>query len=324
MSIGDITEQIRIICEGLVRKHLPHEADLFDVVWDAVWQSYGCASIEAMRSDLAWRRYDQPIAALGAIGDQQSQVLDTLYVIGGLVEATVQLLRDTPYDELQFEDVVRAVSAGASRTNAPQHVCRILERFGTVLLANQLAIAVPEEASTTNASAAQASFSVDWYDSLATDHEDPEIAHGVFDLDEVKERFDANRERYVLYVDETRPFVDVRTLTRKRRPAKKPHRIYWPTLEARHRLFLGMVLNAFRTRQRIRYQTVAREVLGDRFATAVDRDGISRVKSDLDRLLQGVLKNIVKAQKNLEYFEIRGQIPYCWIRPSGGVSILTR
>ncbi len=317
------THQVREVCQALVRDHLEHERTFFDETWRAFWQMVGHTSLEDLSDSLAWEpTADRPVVQLGAIGDQQSQVLDTLYVIGGLVEATVQLLRDTPYDELQFEDVVRAVSAGTSRTNAPQHVCRILERFGTGLLANQLAIAVPESEESVVASPAL--HSVDWCDSLFTEHEDPEIGHGVFDLDEVKERFEANEERYVLYVDETKPFVAVRTLTQKRRPVKKPRRIYWPTVQPRHRLFLGMVLSAFGTRQRIRYQTVAREILGDRFATAVDRAGISHVKSDLDHLLQGVLKDTVKAESGLGYYEIRGQIPYCWIRPSGGASILAR
>lgn len=249
-------------------------------------------------------------------------MLDTLYVIGGLVEATVQLLRDRPYDELQFDDVVRAVSAGTSRTNAPQHICRILERFGTGLLAEQLAIAVPE--SEENVVASPTLRSVDWCDSLVTEHEDPEIGHGVFDPVEVKERFEANQERFVLYIDETKPFVAVRTMTKKRRPVKHHLRVYWSTLEPRHRLLFGLILGAFRARTPIRYQIIAREVLGEEFVEEIDASTISRVKSELDSLLKRVLKDVVKAEKNLSYYEIRGQIPYCWIRPCGGPSMLTR
>lgn len=75
----DTTHQLREICQALVRDHLEHERTLFDDTWRAFWQTVGHTSLEDLSDSLEWEpTADRPVVQLGAIGDQQSQVLDTL------------------------------------------------------------------------------------------------------------------------------------------------------------------------------------------------------------------------------------------------------
>lgn len=149
------------------------------------------------------------------------------------------------------------------------------------------------------------------YDAIAC----PKIHSGYYDPVEVEKQFRGQRDRYDLLVDECVRAYHVRG---------KDAAVEWSVLRPRHRRVLGMILEAFRTRDPVsqKAMTEYRRTPGQSFDPGSDGDVARVIMTDLRRKLNGVLTDAVKADKGFRRVNVRGQIPYCWIRSSNRSSLL--
>lgn len=106
---------------------------------------------------------------------------------------------------------------------------------------------------------------------------------------------------------------------------KVQEHVLWSELARRHKVLFGLILQAFRTRQPIRYSHIASQTFKkDGVLVEPDPGNIRRTKSELNGRLHGLLDIVVMADRSMDQYVINGQIPYCWIRPGDKSSRLRR
>lgn len=88
---------------------------------------------------------------------------------------------------------------------------------------------------------------------------------------------------------------------------------------------LSILLEGFRgSTLAIYYSDIAKRLWGEEsdFIDVTVRNRISEVKGALDDYLEGMVTEILKAVKGMDYYRIEKQIPYYWIRCEDGSSRL--
>ncbi len=303
---NNINETTRDLCRGLIERHIPDETKMFKPIWDAFWQMLPSHRIESLRELPAWDDGDQCVRALSALGDTSQQAMDALYVIGSVVGAVVTLLNQDPSTLIETADVDGALRHHAGQLGAPEHVRRILETFGTPLLADQLAAA-------------------DWHGS-----ESPNVpATGLLKIEcseltwnrrsctatvtktqtseEVDELFRQRETEFDLFVDE--PESTVCVLGTK---------LELSALQPRERRFLFLVLQALRRIGVVTHFQIKRDALQD---TEASPESIRNAKSALNKKLSGLLSDVMTAQKYESSYAVT-RLPYCWVRFDGTPSKL--
>ena len=318
--MSQLTERVQSVCRTLVGDHLPYEADLLDPVWDAFWQSVDCSAIEELPESLEWRLDSEPIRNLGATGDGSGREIDTLYVVGVIVQAVAKLLGRT--GELTTSDIEQVLSAEATRAEAPAHLRGIFERHAVGLLAEHLT-AVDWQSKQAEAPADGGRVWAEWCDQPAQSLDEAKIECDQFDAAAVKKKFEDRMHMFVLYIDEAKSGILLPNSMKKR---QKPDLVRWSKFDARHLSLLGLILESARDRQPVlRYDVIARRVLSANSPLVESlKTAIRRTKSQLDELLDGVFKDVVVASRGMDQYQIERLMPYCWLRGGDGSSRLIR
>ncbi len=316
----NLTDRIKEVCIALVSEHARQESHLFEHVWGAVWRSLQCQRMEDLATGAAWHPSSRPITELGAIDRGSGQALDTLFIVGAIIDATASILRNSDRADLTTAGIDEAISTGAERVGAPLHVRRLLGRYATGLLAEQLGATDWQDATKPPEPVQQFRLRVDWCEE-ARATEEAETHSELFESVDVEKRFEANKKKYTLYVDERSLAVYVHT---GRRSLRREHPVPWSVLQTRHRILLGLILQAFRGSRMIRYEVISRDGAFFESLNAVNPwVSVQRTKSQLDKMLQGILKKTVRSVGGSNCYEIREQISYCWTRPNGEPSRLS-
>lgn len=311
-----LTEDVKAICETLVAVHIPREMDVFDAVWTAFWHALGVNTIEKLPVPIIWRTEDNAITDLGAIGDQESQTLDSLYVIGALSTAAADCIHINLDDKLTTRDVLDAIRNRAQEVGAPKHVRELLEKHAVDLLADQLSATDWEEPAGQRESFHENDTWVEWFNPSDIPSGPSEIPTTVqrkyCPICELTNRFPP--EKFTLWVNELIPSIWVHPPRRIRR---RPKEVIWSDLGPRHEILLGLVLRAFERKSNqkgsvLTYETVAKLALG--YDGEFDNRVVTDVKGELDRCLSKVLGEAIKNDRKKRLYSIDAVIPYCWIR----------
>ena len=136
-SHSDLTSWLRSSCHSVVQKHLPREEPFFDYVWEAFWKAHGCSRVEDLGTQEFRHRGDQPIIELGALGEEETQVLDMLHLPEAWAGASIDLFRRSSQSEILTADIVDVINKRASQADTPGHVRRLRNEYVTGLLAEQ-------------------------------------------------------------------------------------------------------------------------------------------------------------------------------------------
>lgn len=303
--MSSFTERLRVLSERIVREHFADETPLFEHVWNALLSRLGGERIEDIENPPSWTG-SGPVQPLGAIGDAGGQALDSMFVIGSLIGAAITLLRDGQNSLINTAQVRTALQKEAARMEAPARVRKVLESYGTGLLAEHFAaldwLGGPEN----RAQRKPSGYCVEWCD-RAVAPEPLTLSHEVLDRDEVRERFQRQSDQYTLYVDETTAALHVSGGVNR-----------WGALCARHRRFLYLVLIAFQRSGIIEHGQIAKTALQNNFIRDV---AIRRVKSETNTFLGEALNGFVTANRGMGHYEVT-LVPYCWIRFNGAESRL--
>ncbi len=305
----DLTESIRSICQGIVHEHIAADKPFFDVVWHVVCREFPNGRIEELGHALEVRAEARG-AVLAALGDGSGQALDSLYVIGAVVNAVLILSKQGKNALLETAHVDTALRNEAARMNAPAHVRRILELHGTALLAEHFSAVDWQSVPTKDSSAVPSRLWIEWCDSSEEESASPQF--GAFARDEMLERFDFKKEQFELFLDET----SFRILVRP--DGGCPGMNLWTKLAARQLRFLYLVLRACRHSRVLPYHEVKKLALRDELASD---NTVSRTKSELNKKLGDILDRMVISRPGMNRYEIE-LIAYCWIRYENAESAL--
>jgi len=304
-------ERMRDACR-IVAANLEHEIDVFDVVWETFWQRIGHANLEDVEVR-EWKMLETSLAHLGALGGEETQALDTLYVIASMVQAAASLLKTD--SEITTVDVATELSAAASRTGAPPHIHKMLERHGVGLLAEHLK-AVDWEEQPNREQDVRGQLWVEWCEKCPGIGQLPDLKSGFFPVESARETFVENEANYSLLVDERATHIVVRPLTTRNVPAKKRRRRRFDDLDARHKVLLGLILQSFQRDGIIKHQRIAEHALKRTSLTTGGKGSIRTMKSQLNSYLYRILDGTLVTEKASEQYRVERQIPYCWIRCS--------
>ncbi len=153
---------------------------------------------------------------------------------------------------------------------------------------------------------------VDWFDRNASEHDEVKPATDLFMRKDAHKQFEAQQNKYQLYVDEAREFIYA---------GAKPVR--WHELNQQQRSLFLLFLEHFQSREPLSYKTVAEKAL-DYHGAKLKRgtDPLRQLKLELDLALGRVLSPYVKASRT--QYAFHGQCTYCWIRSAFGPSRLDR
>lgn len=309
-----LIEGIRHGSLALVERFLPYERSIFDVVWKTYWDTTlpeGQLADEQLSTD----KHNPVVRRLGAFGDASVQATDTLYLIATLARASLELLALREEGEMEIDDVARIIRAEALRIGAPERIRALVGREGVQLIAGQLGVA-PEApiAGRDIQSTATESLYLEWREAPESESELPDNGIKVFTPAEVEAKFEVRKQEFQLWIDERRVPVGILIHVQVGRSIR-PKVIPWSNLQARHRLLLGMVLDALRNGDAISYIRIARRILGhEGKITEPIRVAIRRAKSELNKEMEGFLNPVLVANRRQDQYEVRDCISYCWIR----------
>ena len=307
------------ICRALVEKYLPHEADFFDVTWDAV-QELGIDKIALGGSDEA-------ITELGGIGTQEGQQLDSAGLVA-LFSVVAYHLQESE-EEKTIELIGKTIEKAAGTLKVP--------RFVENIFLNQPGIF------------ADAYGAVDWEkDKIvkpahAGDYwvVSCERYNSYFDKDDIdKEWYSKKKTRtefidrcseYVLFVNEERKEIFVRKPLRLRKEGEVPQdswysdipeRVTW-NLPPRESTLLYLVLEAFASgTEELTWERMCSVVMG-LSVTKQRKDGISKVRGELNKKLLGFFDEVIGKSRGVGY-RIECQLWFCWIRRNSRKSALLK
>lgn len=306
-------ESVRDACRG-VASRLEHEVEVFDAVWETFWRTIGHSNLEDLVEAREWKIVETSITQLGALGAQETQVLDTLYVIASMVQAAASLVKSG--NEIATVDVATELAAAASRTGAPPHIHKMLERHGIGLLAEHLQAVDWKEESDAEQHTSGFRLWLEWCEKCPASGQLADLKSGFFPIDSARETFEADEARYSLFVDERATQIVVRPLTTRDVPSKKRRRTSFDRLDARHRVLLGLILQSFQRGGVIKYQRIAEHAFQQKRVNERIANRIRRTKSELNTYLYQILDGMLVADKGSRQYRVERQIPYCWIRCS--------
>ncbi len=129
----DKTEILKEFCLRITQEHFADEAFVFPHVWDTFWTLYDCKRVEDLDSGLFQPFEERPITELGAIGHQETQILDVLYAIAGVCGASARLIERSEAGEITEEDVLKSISVIGKRMNIPGYVHHRISEFAALL-----------------------------------------------------------------------------------------------------------------------------------------------------------------------------------------------
>lgn len=312
---SSLTDSLRGTCRFLVHGHIPDEERLFEQVWLAFWRSLHCHAIEELeRCPLMIRRAGF-VVELGAVGPPGTEILDSLYLIGTIVQATLSIAKAQTGRAPLVTDVATALREAAASLGAPERVRSILEQHGLPLLAAELARADWAMIEGQPAAALPYMLCVQWCDTTDEVFDYRRVQFAEVAPADAARRFVQRRERFLLFVDERDKLIFVHA-SHERAP------IGFAELDARHLFLLGLILRAFGHGQGLTYVGGSNDMDGDLAAIADDWRNVRRTKQALDDTLGGILKDVVVVKKHAEQLHIEKQLSHCWIRVKGTQSTL--
>ena len=312
--MSELTDKLQVACRGFVREQLPHEAPLFDHIWTAFWSAMGCPGIEELEEAAALSEEVSPVSVLGAVNTGR-QELDTLFVLGTIVNALVSIQSARPKGEVTSDIIADTLKQEFLRINTPDHLQPILFEHGVGLLAGLLGVERPDNSGRNVVLPGQ--LWVEYCDKLGRPHENPNVSTGWLTEEEVDSKFRGKRNKFQLFVDEFAPAIYL---------AKGNKAVSWMKLSARHKVLLGTILEALPKRYPITIEAIFDKKVSKDHALTFNAvtDG-SRTRTDLSELnsfLNGVFKDVIKAERRMNQYGFVGRITYCWIRPSNHSSRL--
>lgn len=189
--MSSLTESIRSLCQELVRAHVPYEADCFNEIWSALWQSLGCQSIEELSGSPKWSLEAEPIRVLGAIGGSSGGDIDSLFIIGPIVGVMTALQGGRLVGDITIETIGDTLKNEIVRMNVPDHVRRILFGHGMGMLAELFG--VDPDSGKADLSMTTGLLWVEWCNHRAEPFQAPELEADHFDPIEVGKRFRQKR-----------------------------------------------------------------------------------------------------------------------------------
>ncbi len=309
-----LTENLQVACRKFVQEQLPHEAPLFDHVWTAFWGAIGCRGIEELEEASHVSGEISPISVLGAVNTGR-QELDTLFVLGSFVNTMVNILKTCPKGEVTIDIIKNTLEQEFLHIKTPDHLWPVISEHGVGLLAGLLDVERPTGQIVDVIPVGQ--LWVEHCDRLGRPHENPSVLTAWYEEEDVDSSFRGNRKKYELFVDEFASAIYL---------SKRDKSVPWEKLQARHKRLLGIILEALPKRHPITIEAIFdRKVLKDHAVTFSSAAGGSRIRSDLSELnsvLYGLFKNVIKAERGMNQYAFAGNITYCWIRKSNQFSRL--
>lgn len=170
------------------------------------------------------------------------------------------------------------------------------------------------------------SWYVDWCERWASPGEKADVKTDRVNSVQARKRFRDNKEAFVLFVDEAEEVIVVNpNRGRGKSPRNSGTDVEWDELDARHQAMLLLVLEAFLDRLPIGHDRILERAMNpNSHARSLPESAVRTAKSELNKRLKGILSDVLVAKKGMRRYEIRGQIPYCWIRPCDRRSRLSR
>ncbi len=324
------TSAVRTICLRIVKVHLKYEESLFDAMWEAFWTTVGCTELYELPARFRGLKGTSAITKIGAVAPAE-MAFDSLYVIAAMSQAgALLMMRESPPS---VDDVRATIETVCSRITVPAHIISILQKHGAALLAAQLEASalggvatesvvrepafvrhdawekvVPSEGTAQTKKDDRQKVVVECCD-LRADYYKPEESARSVVVSGYK------RQDYVLYVDE----ADEHGIYVRQRL------VAWAKLKRSHLYCLGEILVAHRHKSVLSYNSVGvtccdiiNEQRGDL------ESGGKRVYQELNRILRGVFKNHIRAERKAGYYVIDRRVKYCWIREKNEKSRLLR
>ncbi len=303
-----LTENLQVACRKFVQEQLPHEALLFDHIWTAFWKAIDCRGIEELEEGPFLSKEVSPICVLGAVNTGR-QELDTLFVLGSFVNTLVNIQRTCPKGKVTMDIIADTLKQEFLHINTPDHLRSVLFEHGVGLLAGLLGVEKPT--SQTMAAVPGVKRWVEHCDRLGRSHENPSVSADWFEEEEVDSRFRGKHDKYELFVDEFASAIYL---------PKRNKSLPWEELQARHKKLLGIILEALPNRHPITLEAIYYRMLSKdhavTFNSTLDGGRIRITLSELNSLLDGLFKNVIRAERGMKQYGFVGNITYCWIRPS--------
>lgn len=301
------------LAASFIGERYPDEREFFPSVWQQFLRWLAASSRSEATPDGA------PVGGLPFAAQGQDTLVSPFVLL--IVDAVFRELHSRGFTP-DFAAVRRAINDAAQSLGAPTRLARELAndlgpRLCDIFSSSDVS-AASSAGATQRSEAPHGSLWVEWCDDLVGEHGSPSAHRRRVAPDQVEADFVRHSDRYVLWVDERASAVLYRSLANNDRPGQTPVPVPWSALDPRHRFALGLFLEAFYHRRQVRYA----DLMDD--ADVRERKPALRAKSELDGLLGGTLKRVVKSVPNQDAYEIRGQIPYCWIRQDRATSKLLR
>lgn len=310
MPAGGAESRLRTVTHDVASAFIAEQRPSEALMFPAIWEQF---LLDLSRQQETPHRETLHDAGL-AFDDEHQSFLATPFVI-----LTVwAVLRELDARDLRPAQTAinAAIRSSAKALGTPKILIEELVQVAGAKLAEtlgQLDVPAPKSGGHPWAEQLPNEYVVEWLAMGEGDGSEPvKPERGSFSESQVDQRFRRTRRDYVLYVDESVPQMF----------SSQQNRELWHEMRAQHRAFLHEFLKALR-RGFVSYDDLYESVFAES-ASEVDylASARSRIKSELDAILGGVLKEHLRAAKGQYRYEIRGRLPYCWIRRADSVSLL--
>lgn len=229
----------------------------------------------------------------------------------------LQLIKET--GDVTHESIVRIVSDVLARSTIPRDKLDMFANHLTHLISCIFDVDLPRKRDAAISLDAFACIYVEW---RFKDHDVTSCAS--LREEELEEKILSRIHDFEFFLDERSPSIWLRNPTRKGKSTALHARVPLDALQRRHKIFLGLILNALKSRNVIAYSTIAHKTYGETVEMGfLTDDNIRRTLSNLNTRLNRVFKNVVKADRGMSrYLVTSAPFSYCWIRQEKDRSLL--
>lgn len=117
-----LTATTREICRDFATLHLPDEAEMTDIVWDAFMATLGIQSITELTAPVILDLHARPVHHLGAIGEGGRGSLDCLAAFGALATVAALASARTKAQSLEVHDLKSMLETETNREGFPTYL----------------------------------------------------------------------------------------------------------------------------------------------------------------------------------------------------------
>lgn len=305
MDKNSVMERTREVARAFIAGHFDNESYLFDVFWDVFSSRWDFGKTES--SGICSSQ--KTIAAIREVSFANDNAVDlvTPVIVATVAETALKLNGK----DLSLAKIKKVVANAVAHCEAGVELAACLVRYLPTMWEEALATKKDSEEAVGQIvdGIPVEKLWVEHCDSVGKPHEIPSPSTGWYNIEEVDSRFRRGHEKYELFIDERAPAIYL---------AKEDESVPWAKLQARHKKLLGVILEALPKQHPITLKGVFNRSLPENHERKFNRyyDG-ARIRSDLselNRILGGLFKNIIKAERGMEQYAFVGQITYCWIR----------